>query len=103
QGKDIAKTGGFVETSGHHLSIDDNAIVKTKEWLLDPDTVTIEAPSDSRQNTRVEDELPGGTGDADTPKTNGETITTLTNTTISNFLKNAKVINITASKKNYCQ
>ncbi|MEX4224492.1 adhesin, partial [Haemophilus influenzae] len=58
-----------------------------------------EAPSDSRQNTRVEDELPGGTGDADTPKTNGETITTLTNTTISNFLKNAKVINITASKK----
>ncbi|HHF2600626.1 TPA: filamentous hemagglutinin N-terminal domain-containing protein [Haemophilus influenzae] len=99
QGKDIAKTGGFVETSGHHLSIDDNAIVKTKEWLLDPDTVTIEAPSDSRQNTRVEDELPGGTGDADTPKTNGETITTLTNTTISNFLKNAKVINITASKK----
>ncbi|WP_374930601.1 filamentous hemagglutinin N-terminal domain-containing protein [Haemophilus influenzae] len=99
QGKDIAKTGGFVETSGHHLSIDDNAIVKTKEWLLDPDTVTIEAPSDSRQNTRVEDELPGGTGDADTPKTNGEAITTLTNTTISNFLKNAKVINITASKK----
>lgn len=99
QGSDIVKTGGFVETSGHYLSIGDDAIVKTKEWLLDPDTVTIEAPSDSRRNTRVEDELPGGTGDADTPKTNGETITTLTNTTISNFLKNAKVINITASKK----
>ena len=42
---DIAKTGGFVETSGHYLSIDSNAIVKTKEWLLDPDNVTIEASS----------------------------------------------------------
>ena len=30
QGSDIAKTGGFVETSGHYLSIDDNVIVKTK-------------------------------------------------------------------------
>lgn len=99
QGSDIVKTGGFVETSGHYLSIDDNAIVKTKEWLLDPDTVTIEAPTDSRENTSVEDELPFGTGDANTPKTNGETITTLTNTTISNFLTHAKVVNITAKKK----
>uniref|UniRef100_UPI0010A642E5 two-partner secretion domain-containing protein n=1 Tax=Haemophilus influenzae TaxID=727 RepID=UPI0010A642E5 len=41
---DIAKTGGFVETSGHYLSIDDNVIVKTKEWLLDPDFVEIKAP-----------------------------------------------------------
>ncbi|WP_105877107.1 two-partner secretion domain-containing protein, partial [Haemophilus influenzae] len=99
QGKDIAKTGGFVETSGHYLSIDSNAIVKTKEWLLDPDNVTIEAETSSRAAQGVGTELPLGQGTADNPKKNGDTLTTLTNKTISDFLKNAKSINITAKRK----
>ena len=41
QGSDIVKTGGFVETSGHYLSIGDDAIVDAKEWLLDPDNIDI--------------------------------------------------------------
>ncbi|WP_136427479.1 filamentous hemagglutinin N-terminal domain-containing protein, partial [Haemophilus influenzae] len=41
QGSDIAETGGFVETSGHDLFINDSAIVDAKKWLLDPDTVSI--------------------------------------------------------------
>ncbi|HHF7316317.1 TPA: filamentous hemagglutinin N-terminal domain-containing protein, partial [Haemophilus influenzae] len=67
---DIAKTGGFVETSGHYLSIDNNAIVKTKEWLLDPDDVTIEAPSLSRADTDISSEFPIGDGTEDSPKKN---------------------------------
>nr|AAA20524.1 adhesin [Haemophilus influenzae] len=96
---DIAKTGGFVETSGHYLSIDSNAIVKTKEWLLDPDDVTIEAEDPLRNNTGINDEFPTGTGEASDPKKNSELKTTLTNTTISNYLKNAWTMNITASRK----
>ena len=99
QGKDIAKTGGFVETSGHYLSIDDNAIVKTKEWLLDPENVTIEAPSTSRTELGADIEFPLGRGDKSNPKKNNTSLTTLTNTTISKLLKNAQVVNITAKKK----
>ncbi|HHF4982020.1 TPA: filamentous hemagglutinin N-terminal domain-containing protein, partial [Haemophilus influenzae] len=99
QGSDIAKTGGFVETSGHHLSIDNNAIVKTKEWLLDPDDVIIEASDPSRRDINTDNEFPIGTGDAGDPKRNNEKLSTLTNTTISDFLKNAHTINITASRK----
>ncbi|MCK8979398.1 filamentous hemagglutinin N-terminal domain-containing protein [Haemophilus influenzae] len=99
QGKDIAKTGGFVETSGHYLSIDDNAIVKTKEWLLDPEDVTIEAPSTSRVELGADIEFPLGRGDKSDPKKNNTSLTTLTNTTISNLLKSAHVVNITARRK----
>ncbi|MEX4205303.1 filamentous hemagglutinin N-terminal domain-containing protein, partial [Haemophilus influenzae] len=99
QGSDIAETGGFVETSGHRLSIDNNAIVKTKEWLLDPDNVTIEAPSSSRANLNLDDEFPSGVGTSDNPKKNGDRITTLTNETITTFLQHAKVMNITAKRK----
>ncbi|HHX0786322.1 TPA: filamentous hemagglutinin N-terminal domain-containing protein [Haemophilus influenzae] len=91
---DIAKTGGFVETSGHHLSIDDNVIVKTKEWLLDPDNVEIKAPDSSRADT--DSEFPVGDGSQNSPKRNSDSKTILTNTTISNFLRNAGVVNITA-------
>ncbi|MEX4102585.1 filamentous hemagglutinin N-terminal domain-containing protein, partial [Haemophilus influenzae] len=98
QGSDIAKTGGFVETSGHYLSIDSNAIVKTKEWLLDPDNVTIEAPSLSRADTDISSEFPIGDGTENSPKKNADK-TILTNETISNFLQNAKVMNITAKRK----
>ncbi|BBE97163.1 adhesin [Haemophilus influenzae] len=96
---DIAKTGGFVETSGHYLSIDSNAIVKTKEWLLDPDNVTIETEAHSRQDKGIDNELPNGDGTLSNPKKNGEIVTTLTNETISEFLKNATSVNITAKRK----
>ncbi|WP_048940900.1 beta strand repeat-containing protein, partial [Haemophilus influenzae] len=99
QGSDIAKTGGFVETSGHHLSINNNAIVKAKEWLLDPDNVEIRAPDASRRGTEIGSEFPTGTGELNDPKKNDQSKTILTNTTISNFLKNTHAINITASKK----
>ncbi|KAL0981614.1 beta strand repeat-containing protein, partial [Haemophilus influenzae] len=98
QGSDIAKTGGFVETSGHYLSIDSNAIVKTKEWLLDPDNVTIEAPSAPRTDDNIDSEFLGE-GTENNPKVNNRDKTILTNTTISNFLKNAQVVNITAKNK----
>ena len=84
---------------GHYLSIDSNAIVKTKEWLLDPDNVTIEASDNSRQRTSIDHEFPGGTGDKSNPKKNNESLSTLTNTTISDFLKSAHSINITARNK----
>ncbi|MCK8963441.1 adhesin, partial [Haemophilus influenzae] len=99
QGSDIAETGGFVETSGHYLSINSNAVVKTKEWLLDPDDVIIEAETPSRTGQNVDIELPFGQGTANNPKKNGSTQTTLTNKTISEFLQNAKSINITAKRK----
>ncbi|MCK8944934.1 filamentous hemagglutinin N-terminal domain-containing protein [Haemophilus influenzae] len=98
QGKDIAKTGGFVETSGHYLSIGDNAITKTKEWLLDPDNVTIEAESPLRQPGSIDNELPNGKGTPGDPKRNGEH-TTLTNKTISKFLESATSVNITAKRE----
>lgn len=99
RGSDITKTGGFVETSGHYLSIDSNAIVKTKEWLLDPDNVTIEAEPPSRQAESIEHQLPNGDGTPNNPKKNGERITTLTNKTISKFLESAKSVNITAKRR----
>ncbi|HHF5792507.1 TPA: hypothetical protein ACPPHY_001902, partial [Haemophilus influenzae] len=68
QGSDIAKTGGFVETSGHYLSIDNNAIVKTKEWLLDPDNVEIKAPDSSRGDNSIESEFTLGEGTKENPK-----------------------------------
>ena len=68
QGSDIAETGGFVETSGHYLSIDDNVIVKTKEWLLDPENVSIEAPSDTRSDTEIDSEFPTGLGTESSPR-----------------------------------
>ncbi|EOX4868933.1 hypothetical protein ACPQX8_001875, partial [Haemophilus influenzae] len=55
-------------TSGHYLSIDDNVIVKTKEWLLDPDSVEIKAPDASRENTSLEKEFPTGKGTRSDPK-----------------------------------
>ncbi|AFL68760.1 filamentous hemagglutinin N-terminal domain-containing protein [Sulfurospirillum barnesii] len=34
--------GGFIETSGKSLHVEDSTIIKTKKWLLDPDNMTIE-------------------------------------------------------------
>ncbi|WP_432716099.1 filamentous hemagglutinin N-terminal domain-containing protein [Haemophilus influenzae] len=98
QGSDIVKTGGFVETSGHRLSIDNNAIVKTKEWLLDPDNVIIEASGISRTDANINTEFPTGDRTINNPKKHGDR-TRLTNETITEFLRHAKVMNITAKKK----
>ncbi|NCD11199.1 MAG: filamentous hemagglutinin N-terminal domain-containing protein [Epsilonproteobacteria bacterium] len=35
--------GGFVETSGKSLHVEDATIIKTKKWLIDPDNITIES------------------------------------------------------------
>ncbi|HHE8884265.1 TPA: filamentous hemagglutinin N-terminal domain-containing protein, partial [Haemophilus influenzae] len=55
RGSDITKTGGFVETSGHDLFIKDNAIVDAKEWLLDPEEVSINALEFGRSDIPQED------------------------------------------------
>ena len=36
-------TGGFIETSGKSLHVEDSTIIKTKKWLLDPDNMTIQS------------------------------------------------------------
>ncbi|HHF3453037.1 TPA: adhesin Hmw1A [Haemophilus influenzae] len=101
QGSDIAKTGGFVETSGHDLFIKDNAIVDAKEWLLDPENVSINAGTPGRSGTSEDDEYMGLGNSASTPKRNKEEKTTLTNTTLESILKKGTFVNITANKSIY--
>lgn len=98
---DIAKTGGFVETSGHDLFIKDNAIVDAKEWLLDPDEVTISTtPSGRSDNEYSEDASYTGLGTSpNTQKQNKDDKTTLTNTTLENILARGSYVNITAKRK----
>ncbi|AKA47280.1 filamentous hemagglutinin N-terminal domain-containing protein [Haemophilus influenzae 2019] len=98
---DIAKTGGFVETSGHDLFIKDNAIVDAKEWLLDPNEVTIGvAPSGRNEDISEGVEYPAGTGEsASTAKINNQSKNTLTNSTLENMLKRGLFVNITAKRK----
>ncbi|HHF3474411.1 TPA: filamentous hemagglutinin N-terminal domain-containing protein, partial [Haemophilus influenzae] len=100
RGSDITKTGGFVETSGHDLFINDSAIVDAKEWLLDPDDVSIDAPSAERTDTSEDVEYTIGTGaDINHQKQNSETKSTLTNTTLEGMLKRGLFVNITARNK----
>ncbi|HHF4036677.1 TPA: filamentous hemagglutinin N-terminal domain-containing protein [Haemophilus influenzae] len=100
RGSDITKTGGFVETSGHDLFINDSAIVDAKEWLLDPDDVSIDAPSAERTDTGEDVEYTIGTGaDINHQKQNNETKSTLTNTTLEGMLKRGLFVNITARNK----
>ncbi|HHF5480160.1 TPA: filamentous hemagglutinin N-terminal domain-containing protein [Haemophilus influenzae] len=99
QGKDITKTGGFVETSGHYLSINSNAVVKTKEWLLDPDEVTIGAGDVGRSDDSSDTAFPTGTGKRNSPKTNAQNKPTITNTSLEQILKNGTFVNITAKNK----
>ncbi|WP_432727518.1 filamentous hemagglutinin N-terminal domain-containing protein [Haemophilus influenzae] len=98
QGSDIAKTGGFVETSGHDLFIGDNVIVDAKEWLLDPDNVSIDAPA-GRNNTSEEEEYTSEMGDISSPKKNNQSKSTLTNSTLETILKRGSFVNITATRK----
>ncbi|HHF3298786.1 TPA: filamentous hemagglutinin N-terminal domain-containing protein, partial [Haemophilus influenzae] len=87
QGSDIAKTGGFVETSGHDLSIGDNAIVDAKEWLLDPDIVSIDSALPGRSDTGEDQEYTAGMGTSENPKRNNQNKSTLTNSTLEAILQ----------------
>ncbi|HHF4358613.1 TPA: filamentous hemagglutinin N-terminal domain-containing protein [Haemophilus influenzae] len=91
QGKDIAKTGGFVETSGHDLSIGDDVIVDAKEWLLDPDNVNI-----INGQEKTDDLSPRG----DNPeKKNDPTKNTINTGSIEQSLRRGSSVNISATKK----
>ncbi|WP_162689843.1 filamentous hemagglutinin N-terminal domain-containing protein, partial [Haemophilus influenzae] len=92
RGSDITKTGGFVETSGHDLFIKDNAIVDAKEWLLDPDEVTINAPQSGRNGTNEGDEYTT----ENNVKYKNKDKPTLTNSTLEAILARGSVVNITA-------
>nr|AAT27425.1 HmwA [Haemophilus influenzae] len=97
---DIAKTGGFVETSGHDLFIGDNVIVDAKEWLLDPDNVSIDAPAGRRANTfKPAGLVPLVRVNLSCPKKNNQSKSTLTNSTLETILKRGSFVNITATRK----
>nr|AAT27426.1 HmwA [Haemophilus influenzae] len=99
---DIAKTGGFVETSGHDLFIKDNAIVDAKEWLLDPDEVTISTAPAGRSDIQENDEyISEASNDNNTVdhKKNKDERTTLTNSTLEKMFVRGSFVNITAKRK----
>ncbi|XVH81220.1 filamentous hemagglutinin N-terminal domain-containing protein [Haemophilus influenzae] len=98
---DIAKTGGFVETSGHDLFIKDNTTVDAKEWLLDPDNVSIDAQTPGRNNTSEGEEYTGIGDSINNPKINNPTKKTLTNSTLETILQRGTFVNITANKNIY--
>ncbi|PRL45116.1 hypothetical protein BV082_01864 [Haemophilus influenzae] len=99
RGSDITKTGGFVETSGHDLFIKDNAIVDAKEWLLDPDEVTINAPQSGRNDTNEDDEYTTETIYNNNVKYKNKEKHTLTNSTLEAILARGSYVNITAKNK----
>ncbi|MEX4627441.1 filamentous hemagglutinin N-terminal domain-containing protein [Haemophilus influenzae] len=101
RGSDITKTGGFVETSGHDLFIKDNAIVDAKEWLLDPDEVSINALALGRTDIPQESSeytLESASNEPERKK-NKLNLDTLTNATLENILKRGTSVNITATRK----
>ncbi|HHF4606184.1 TPA: beta strand repeat-containing protein, partial [Haemophilus influenzae] len=92
QGSDIVKTGGFVETSGHYLSIGDDAIVDAKEWLLDPDNINIIAGENTENQLK---QGRGGTAN----KVLADDLTSVNNNTLSVALQKGIEVNISATKK----
>ncbi|CWX87720.1 Adhesin HMW2A [Haemophilus influenzae] len=101
QGSDIAKTGGFVETSGHDLFIGHDAIVDAKEWLLDPEDVSIETLAPGRSNTNEDLEYTTGKGTREEPRGNNPHQPTLTNTTLETMLARGSHVNISANRRVY--
>ncbi|WP_431655127.1 filamentous hemagglutinin N-terminal domain-containing protein [Haemophilus influenzae] len=93
QGSDIVKTGGFVETSGHYLSIGDDAIVDAKEWLLDPDNIDIVA------GENAEGQLKQGRGDTANQVLASDDLTSVNNNTLSVALQKGIEVNISATRK----
>ncbi|HHF0151566.1 TPA: adhesin, partial [Haemophilus influenzae] len=98
---DIAKTGGFVETSGHDLFIKDNAIVDAKEWLLDPDDVSIDTLSSGRNSSEEDQEYTGTGVNEKAPKRNNQLKNSLANSTLERVLSKGVFVNITASRHIY--
>ena len=98
---DIAKTGGFVETSGHDLFIKDNAIVDAKEWLLDPDDVSIDTLSSGRNSSEEDQEYTGTGVNENDPKRNNQLKNSLANSTLERVLSKGVFVNITASRHIY--
>ncbi|HHF4955986.1 TPA: filamentous hemagglutinin N-terminal domain-containing protein, partial [Haemophilus influenzae] len=98
---DIAKTGGFVETSGHDLFIKDNAIVDAKEWLLDPDDVSIDTLSSGRNSSEEDQEYTGTGVNENAPKRNNQLKNSLANSTLERVLSKGVFVNITASRHIY--
>ncbi|WP_105895509.1 beta strand repeat-containing protein, partial [Haemophilus influenzae] len=92
RGSDIAKTGGFVETSGHYLSIGNDAAVEAKEWLLDPDNVTIiNGDDDQSQLTTDRGDSPD--------KVLADNQNTVNSKTLSTALAKGIGVNISATRK----
>ncbi|WP_112065235.1 filamentous hemagglutinin N-terminal domain-containing protein, partial [Haemophilus influenzae] len=91
RGSDIAKTGGFVETSGHYLSIGNDAAVEAKEWLLDPDDVNI------IKGTESMDDL-AHRGDS-SEKKNQPTKHNIQSGSIEKALESGATVNISAENK----
>ncbi|MEX4138007.1 adhesin, partial [Haemophilus influenzae] len=98
---DIAKTGGFVETSGHDLFIKDNAIVDAKEWLLDPDDVSIDTLSSGRNSSEEDQEYTGTGVNENAPKRNNQLKNSLANSTLERVLSKGVFVNITARRHIY--
>ncbi|HHF7030231.1 TPA: filamentous hemagglutinin N-terminal domain-containing protein, partial [Haemophilus influenzae] len=91
RGSDIAKTGGFVETSGHYLSIGNDAAVEAKEWLLDPNDVNI------IKGTESMDDL-AHRGDS-SEKKNQPTKHNIQSGSIEKALESGATVNISAENK----
>ncbi|MCK9679336.1 adhesin, partial [Haemophilus influenzae] len=92
RGSDITKTGGFVETSGHHLSIGDDAVAEAREWLLDPDNVLIQ------NGKNHEADLQNARGDSPN-KFLADGKNTISNGTLSAALAKGVEVNISATNK----
>jgi len=66
----IDATGGFVETSGKELGIENGTTIKAKTWLIDPENVTIDGSTDALGGATVgasviETALSSGGGNTD--------------------------------------
>ncbi|PRI65056.1 hypothetical protein BVZ80_01860 [Haemophilus influenzae] len=88
-----------METSGHDLSIGDDVIVDAKEWLLDPENVSIETSSAGRNDDNENQEYTETDGSESNPKKNKQSM--LTNSTLERILKRGSYVNITADNKIY--
>ncbi|HHF3486515.1 TPA: adhesin, partial [Haemophilus influenzae] len=76
-----------------------NAIVDAKEWLLDPDEVTINAGDAGRSDTNLENEEYTGTTYNNNVKYKNKERPTLINSTLEAILARGSYVNITAKSK----
>ncbi|HHF6914489.1 TPA: adhesin, partial [Haemophilus influenzae] len=81
------------------LFINDGTTVGAKEWLLDPDNVSINAGTSERNDASPTEDFPTGAGGKDNPKKNAHNKPTLINTTLERILSGNTFVNITARKR----